>query len=81
MGKAWTPTVPEAGESISIRDEVLQVPSHPIIPFIEGDGTGVDIWAASQPVFDAAVQKAYGGEREIRWMEVLAGEKALNGNW
>src|SRR5690606_17168212 len=55
----------------------------PIIPFIEGDGTGVDIWAASRPVFDAAVAKAYGGDREIRWMEVLAGEKALaeTGDW
>ncbi|HEX5521331.1 MAG TPA: NADP-dependent isocitrate dehydrogenase, partial [Longimicrobiaceae bacterium] len=59
------------------------VPDRPILPFIEGDGTGPDIWAASQPVFDAAVRKAYGGQREIQWVEVLAGEKAFNatGSW
>ena len=75
--------VPADGERITLRDGVLQVPNRPILPFIEGDGTGPDIWAASQPVFDAAVEKAYGGERAIRWMEVLAGEKAytLTGNW
>ena len=61
----------------------LDVPSHPIIPFIEGDGTGPDIWRASQLVFDAAVEKAYRGERKIAWQEVLAGEKAFNetGEW
>jgi isocitrate dehydrogenase len=61
----------------------LQVPARPIIPFIEGDGTGPDIWAASVRVFDAAVAKAYGGERSIEWLEVLAGEKAFNatGSW
>jgi isocitrate dehydrogenase len=61
----------------------LQVPDQPMIPFIEGDGTGPDIWKASQLVFDAAVQKAYGGKRKIHWHEVLAGEKAFNktGNW
>jgi isocitrate dehydrogenase len=61
----------------------LQVPDRPIIPFIEGDGTGPDIWKASVRLVDAAVQKAYGGKRQIAWMEVLAGEKAFNetGNW
>ncbi|NOX55515.1 MAG: NADP-dependent isocitrate dehydrogenase [Planctomycetes bacterium] len=61
----------------------LQVPDHPIIPFIEGDGTGPDIWAATVRVLDAAVQKAYGGQRSIVWKEVLAGEKAYNetGSW
>ena len=61
----------------------LQVPDDPIIPFIEGDGTGRDIWRASQRVFDAAVEKAYGGKRRIAWIEVLAGEKAFNqtGDW
>jgi isocitrate dehydrogenase len=61
----------------------LNVPDEPIIPFIEGDGTGPDIWAASQRVFDAAVEKAYGGDRRIAWKEVLAGEKAYNetGDW
>ena len=61
----------------------LNVPDHPVVPFIEGDGTGVDIWAASQPVFDAAVEKAYSGQRKIEWKEVLAGEKAFNttGEW
>jgi isocitrate dehydrogenase len=61
----------------------LNVPDHPVIPFIEGDGTGVDIWAASRPVFDAAVEKAYSGQRKVEWKEVLAGEKAFNttGDW
>ncbi len=61
----------------------LQVPDYPIIPFIEGDGTGADIWSASVRVFDAAVQKAYNGKRKIMWKEVLAGEKAFTstGNW
>ena len=69
-------TVPSDGEKITIKDGVLQIPDNPIIAFIEGDGTGVDIWAASQPVLDAAVQKAYGGQKRIAWMEVYAGEKA-----
>src|SRR5690606_14601806 len=83
MANDWRPEVPADGARISISGERLDVPSNPIIPFIEGDGTGVDIWAASQPVLDAAVEKAYGGERNIRWMEVLAGEKAfdLTGSW
>jgi Isocitrate dehydrogenases len=61
----------------------LQVPNDPIIPFIEGDGIGPDIWKASVRVFDAAVEKAYQGERKINWLEVYAGEKAFNkiNNW
>ncbi len=70
-------------QKISISNGKLTVPDNPIIPFIEGDGTGPDIWAASQAVFDKAVEKAYGGKRKINWKEVLAGEKAFNqtGNW
>jgi isocitrate dehydrogenase len=56
----------------------LNVPNHPIIPFIEGDGIGKDIWGPSQKVMDAAVQKAYNGERKIEWLEILAGEKAYH---
>jgi isocitrate dehydrogenase len=79
----WRPSAPQGGARIEIRDGTLQVPENPVLPFIEGDGTGPDIWAASQPVFDSAVQKAYGGSRRIHWMEVLAGEKAFNqtGEW
>ena len=69
--------VPEGGAKISIRDGALQVPPNPIIPFVEGDGTGRDIWRASVRVLDAAVEKAYGGERKIHWMEVYAGEKSF----
>lgn len=71
------------GEAIRMSGGKLQVPDHPILPFIEGDGTGPDIWRASQPVLDAAVEKAYGGKRKIAWLEVLAGEKAFNqtGSW
>src|SRR6266571_2587143 len=64
------------GEAIKLKDGTIQVPSHPVIPFIEGDGTGRDIWRASVRVFDAAVEKAYGGKRKIHWMEIFAGEKA-----
>jgi isocitrate dehydrogenase len=64
------------GDTIQMVDGALRVPSHPTIPFIEGDGTGPDIWHASRLVFDAAVAKAYGNERQIAWLEVLAGEKA-----
>src|SRR5881398_1039562 len=73
---------PPAGEKIT-RTERLDVPDQPIIPFIRGDGTGPDIWAASVRVFDAAVQKAYGGKRKISWFEVFAGELAKNkfDNW
>ncbi|MBI3158679.1 MAG: NADP-dependent isocitrate dehydrogenase [Chloroflexi bacterium] len=75
--------VPEGGAKIGTRDGILQVPDNPILPFIEGDGTGRDIWRASQRVFDAAVEKAYGGRRKIHWMEVFAGEKAFTQfkNW
>lgn len=69
--------VPENGAKISIENGKLQVPDNPIIPFIEGDGTGRDIWRASVRVFDAAVEKAYGGKRKIHWMEVYAGEKSF----
>lgn len=69
--------VPRGGEKITLSEGRLQVPDEPIIPFVEGDGTGRDIWRASQRVFDAAVQKAYGGKRKIHWMEVYAGEKAF----
>jgi isocitrate dehydrogenase len=70
-------------ESIKMSASGLQVPDQPILPFIEGDGTGPDIWRASVRVFDAAVEKAYKGKRKIQWQEVLAGEKAFNktGNW
>ena len=78
------PVIPTGAEPIAVRaDGKLEVPDRPIIPFIEGDGTGPDIWRASVRVLDAAVAKAYGGQRKIEWMEVLAGEKAFNqtGNW
>jgi isocitrate dehydrogenase len=68
---------PPAGEVITQAGGRPKVPDHPIIPFIEGDGTGPDIWRASQRVFDAAVQKAYGGKRKIAWMEVYAGETSF----
>jgi isocitrate dehydrogenase len=69
--------LPKDGQPIDYRNGQFAVPDHPIIPFIEGDGTGRDIWKASQRVFDAAVAKAYGGKREIRWFEIFAGEKAF----
>jgi len=71
------------GEKITVKDGVLNVPDHPIIPFIIGDGTGPDIWAAASRVIDAAVAKAYDGQKSIVWKEVLAGEKAFNltGEW
>ncbi len=71
------------GEKITLKDGKLTVPNHPIIPFIEGDGTGRDIWRASVAVFDAAVEKAYGGKKKIIWKEVLAGQKAFDQtqNW
>ncbi len=65
-----------AGEKITMQNGMLSVPDHPIVPFIEGDGTGADIWAASVRVLDAAVEKAYGGKKKISWMEVYAGDKA-----
>jgi isocitrate dehydrogenase len=74
---------PPAGGKISIKSGKLSVPHNPVLPFIRGDGTGPDIWAASQRVFDAAVQKAYGAKRKIAWFEVYAGETAKNkfDNW
>lgn len=77
--------VPKSGEPIRIENDKLVVPDNPIIPFIEGDGTGPDIWKASKMVFDAAVEKAYGGQKKIAWMEIYAGEKSLKvygkNNW
>jgi isocitrate dehydrogenase len=75
--------VPSDGERIGYEGGALRVPKNPIIPYVEGDGTGADIWKASVRVFDAAVEKAYGGERRVRWMEVFAGEKAYtnHGDW
>jgi isocitrate dehydrogenase len=80
---SFVPTPPPDGEPITMTADGLQVPDVPIIPFIEGDGTGPDIWRATVRVLDAAVEKAYGGTRRLGWMEVLAGEKALHtlGTW
>ncbi|HVU44914.1 MAG TPA: NADP-dependent isocitrate dehydrogenase [Terracidiphilus sp.] len=75
--------LPKNGQPIDYKDGQFTVPDNPIIPYIEGDGTGRDIWKASQRVFDAAVEKAYGGKRAIRWFEIFAGEKAYRqfNNW
>ena len=75
--------LPQGGQAIDYVNGQIQVPAHPIIPYIEGDGTGRDIWKASQRVFDAAVEKAYGGQRSIEWFEIFAGEKAFRefGTW
>ena len=75
--------LPQDGQAIGYTNGQIETPDHPIIPFIEGDGTGRDIWKASQRVFDAAVEKAYGGKRAIRWFEIFAGEKAFRqfGEW
>jgi isocitrate dehydrogenase len=75
--------LPQNGQPIEYSHGQYQVPDNPIIPFIEGDGTGRDIWKASQRVFDAAVEKAYGGKRKIAWFEIFAGEKAFRqfNNW
>lgn len=83
MAFTQTLTPPKEGQRIEIRNGRLHVPDRPIIPFIEGDGTGPDIWRASQRIFDAAVLAAYGGKRRIAWVEVLAGEKAHSavGSW
>src|SRR5690348_14299305 len=76
-------SVPKNGKAIERKDGRLVVPDNPIIPFIEGDGTGPDIWRASVRVMYAAVEKAYGGQRKIAWMEVYAGEKSFkrSNNW
>ncbi len=76
MATAVKLNVPPQGQKITIRDGKLTVPDQPIVPFIEGDGTGPDIWRAAVRVLDAAVQKAYGGKRKIHWMEVYAGQKS-----
>jgi isocitrate dehydrogenase len=80
---AYKDVTPPAGGKISIQSGKLNVPDNPVLPFIRGDGTGPDIWAASQRVFDAAVAKAYGGKRKIAWFEVFAGETSKNkfDNW
>jgi isocitrate dehydrogenase len=79
----YTDITPPAGDKITIANGLLQVPDHPVVPFIRGDGTGRDIWAASVRVFDAAVEKAYGGKRKVSWFEVYAGEAAKTkfDNW
>jgi isocitrate dehydrogenase len=80
---AYKDVTPPQGGKISIQNGKLNVPNNPVIPFIRGDGTGPDIWAASERVFDSAVRKAYGGERQLAWFEVYAGEAAKNkfDNW
>jgi isocitrate dehydrogenase len=80
---AYKDVTPPAGGKISTQNGKLNVPDNPILPFIRGDGTGPDIWAASERVFNSAVQKAYGGKRKIAWFEVFAGEAAKNkfDNW
>ena len=80
---AYKDVTPPAGDKITIKAGILSVPPNPVIPFIRGDGTGPDIWAASERVFDTAVQKAYAGKRKISWFEVFAGETAKNkfDNW
>jgi isocitrate dehydrogenase len=77
------PTPPEGGARITIDNNKLQVPNNPIVPFIEGDGTGPDIWRATVRVLDAAVENAYAGERRIHWMEIYAGQKSFDlfGTW
>ncbi|HEX7580873.1 MAG TPA: isocitrate/isopropylmalate family dehydrogenase, partial [Thermoanaerobaculia bacterium] len=72
------PVVPTGGAKITLNKGKLIIPDNPILPFIEGDGTGRDIWRASVRVLDAAVQKAYGGKRKIHWMEVYAGQKSFD---
>src|SRR6188768_4522398 len=78
-----TLTPPSGGAKITIANGQLTVPNDPILPFIEGDGTGRDIWRASVRVLDAAVEKAYGGKKKVVWHEVYAGEKAFTkfNNW
>src|SRR6476661_6131497 len=80
---AYKDVTPPTGGKISIQNGKLNVPENPILPFIRGDGTGPDIWAASVRVFDAAVQKAYGGKRKVSWFEVFAGEESFKrfNNW
>jgi isocitrate dehydrogenase len=82
MTSQTNPTPPSSGRPISLdAQRKLVVPDEPIVPFIEGDGTGPDIWAAAVRVIDAAVARAYGGTRKIAWVEVLAGQKASATTW
>ncbi len=83
MADTQPPTPPTSGESIRMTGDGLHVPDRPIVPYIEGDGIGPDIWAAASRVLDAAVETAYGGKRQIEWFEVYAGEKAHDrfGEW
>ena len=83
MSTTWKYTVPAQGAKITVKNAVLTVPDNPILPYIEGDGTGRDIWKASVRIFDAAVAKAFGGKKKVYWMEVLAGQKAFDttGEW
>src|ERR1043166_6652221 len=76
-------TDPESGTAITMKEGKLQIPDHPIVPFIEGDGIGPDIWRASVRVLDAAVENAYRGSRKIVWKEVFAGQKSFDrlGTW
>jgi isocitrate dehydrogenase len=74
---AYTTCTPPAGEKITISNGKLTVPANPVVPFIRGDGTGPDIWASSVRVFDAAVEKAYGGERKVSWLEVSPVKKSF----
>src|SRR3954471_22885809 len=80
---SYKDVTPPAGGKISIANGKLTVPENPVIPFIRGDGTGPDIWAASERVFNAAVEKAYAGKRKVAWFEVFAGEtsKTKFDNW
>ncbi len=73
---AYKDITPPEGGKITIDNGILQVPDDPVIPFIRGDGTGPDIWAASQLVLDAAVEKAYGGSKQIAWFELFAGQSS-----
>src|SRR5436309_15918231 len=73
---SYTNVTPPSGDKISIDKGQLRIPNQPIIPFIRGDGTGPDIWAASEHVFDAAVEKAFGGKKKIAWFQVFAGQSA-----
>ncbi len=83
MSYTYQNVKPPKGEKVSIQNGILQVPDNPVLPFIEGDGTGPDIWRASVRVFDAAVEKAYGGKKKISWFEVYAGQTAFDKfqNW
>src|SRR5690606_2531332 len=83
LDRAQAFRAPADGRPITMQSGRLHVPENPIIPFIEGDGTGPDIWRAARRVLDAAVERAYGGQRRIAWYEVYAGEKAFNlfGEW